>query len=94
MLTRATAKVATAPPLCLDPDPHLTRIANNILRVSVPKTPPSLKRKAAAIEQEEEESDKARRMKISQYMNPRNNRSTPPTYVFQCILLRTKRLTL
>lgn len=73
-------KVATAPPLCLDPDPHLTRMANHVLRVSVPKTPPSLKRKAAAMEQEEEESDKARRIKISQYMNPRNNRSTPHRY--------------
>ena len=74
-------KVATAPPLCLDPDPHLARMANHVLRISVPKTPPSLKRKAAAMEQEEEESDKARRIKISQYMNPRNNRSTPPRSV-------------
>ena len=79
-------KVATAPPLCLDPDPHLTRMANHVLRVSVPKTPPSLKRKAAAMEQEEEENDKARRIKISQYMNPRNSRSTPQRYVLlsQC----------
>lgn len=47
----------------------------------MPKTPPSLKRKAAAVEQEEEEAEKARRIKISQYMNPRNNRSNGASYV-------------
>lgn len=76
------SKVATAPPLCLNPDPHLTRMANHVLRVSVPKTPPSLKRKAAVMEHEEEERDKARRLKMSQFMNPRNNRATPPKYAF------------
>ncbi|KAI0339411.1 hypothetical protein BDW22DRAFT_1300501, partial [Trametopsis cervina] len=60
--------MATSPPLCLDPDPRLTRVANNMLRVSAPATPLSLKRKAAAMEQEEEESEKARRIKIMQYM--------------------------
>ncbi|KAI0698373.1 Spt20 family-domain-containing protein [Cytidiella melzeri] len=70
--------MAASPPLCLDPDPRLTRVANNLLRVSVPATPLSLKRKAAAMEQEEEESEKARRIKIMQYMNPRVSRSTAP----------------
>ncbi|KIJ65193.1 hypothetical protein HYDPIDRAFT_111086 [Hydnomerulius pinastri MD-312] len=70
----------TSPPLCLDPDPHLTRIANHTLRVSTPTIPISLKRKAAAITQEEDESDKARRAKIMQFMNPRLNRSHVPSY--------------
>ncbi|EKM50542.1 uncharacterized protein PHACADRAFT_213459 [Phanerochaete carnosa HHB-10118-sp] len=82
--------VATAPPLCLDPDPHLARMASHVLRVSVPKTPPSLKRKAAAMEHEEEESDKARRVKISQYLNPRHNRSTPSNYHILEIQQKTK----
>ena len=71
-------KLATSPPLCLDPDPHVTRIANNMLRVSAPATPALLKRKVVAIEPEEDESEKARRAKIMQYMNPRINRSTIP----------------
>lgn len=74
--------MSTAPPLCLEPDPRLARIANNVLRVSVPTTPVSLKRKAVAMEQEEEESEKARRVKIMQYMNPRVNRSTAPRFVW------------
>lgn len=73
-------QMATAPPLCLDPNPHLTRIANNILRVSVPTTPASLKRKAAAMEMEEEDAERARRAKIMQFMNPKINRSTAPRY--------------
>ncbi|KAF9219727.1 hypothetical protein BS17DRAFT_788681 [Gyrodon lividus] len=70
----------TSPPLCLDPDPHLTRIANHTLRVSTPAIPVSLKRKAAAITQEEDESEKARRAKIMQFMNPRFNRPHVPSY--------------
>ncbi|KAF8649274.1 hypothetical protein AX16_005902 [Volvariella volvacea WC 439] len=66
--------LATSPPLCLDPDPHLTRIANHVLRVSTPTVPASLKRKAAALEPEEDETDKPRRAKIMSYMAPRNNR--------------------
>ncbi|KAJ3552987.1 hypothetical protein NM688_g3859 [Phlebia brevispora] len=74
--------LATTPPLCLDPDPHLTRIANSILRVSAPAAPVSLKRKAVAMEPEEDESEKVRRAKIMQYMNPRTNRSTIPRFMF------------
>lgn len=70
----------TAPPLCLDPDPHLTRVANHTLRVSTPTVPTSLKRKATAITQEEDESEKARRAKIMQFMNPRINHSHPASY--------------
>ncbi|KAJ8591021.1 hypothetical protein M405DRAFT_735816 [Rhizopogon salebrosus TDB-379] len=70
----------TAPPLCLDPDPHLTRIANHTLRVSTPSIPVSLKRKAAAITPEEDESEKARRAKIMQFMNSRPTRSHTPRY--------------
>ncbi|KAG6334563.1 hypothetical protein ID866_4518, partial [Astraeus odoratus] len=69
----------TSPPLCLDPDPHLTRIANHTLRVSTPTIPTSLKRKAAAVTAEEDESDKARRGKIMHFMNPRLNRPHSPS---------------
>ncbi|KII87461.1 hypothetical protein PLICRDRAFT_142760 [Plicaturopsis crispa FD-325 SS-3] len=72
--------LATAPPLCLAPDPHLTRIANSVLRVSTPTVPASLKRKAVALDPEEDETDKARRAKIIQFMNPRANRSHTPSY--------------
>ncbi|KAF8074624.1 Spt20 family-domain-containing protein [Lyophyllum atratum] len=67
--------LATSPPLCLDPDPHLARIANHVTRVSTPTVPVSLKRKAAALDPEEDETDKARRAKIMQFMNPRQNRT-------------------
>lgn len=72
--------MSTAPPLCLDPDPHLTRIVNSVLRVTAPPAPPSLKRKAAAMEMEEDEMERTRRAKIIQYMNPRPHRSTVPRY--------------
>lgn len=71
-------KLATSPPLCLDPDPHLSRTANHILRVSTPTVPVSLKRKAAALDPEEDEVEKARKLKIMQYMSPRNR--TVPRY--------------
>lgn len=64
------AQMSTAPPLCLDPDPHLTRAVNNILRVSVPTAPPSLKRKASAMDPEETALEKVRRAKIMQFMKP------------------------
>ncbi|KAH8104068.1 Spt20 family-domain-containing protein [Cristinia sonorae] len=72
--------MSTAPPLCLDPDPHLTRMVNGVLRVTVPPAPPALKRKAAAMEMEEDEMDRARRAKIMQYMNPKPHRSSAPRY--------------
>ncbi|RDB23428.1 SAGA complex subunit spt20 [Hypsizygus marmoreus] len=72
--------LATSPPLCLDPDPHLTRIANHVLRASTPTVPVSLKRKASAMNLEEDETDKARRAKIMQFMNPRQNRPYNPSY--------------
>ena len=73
--------MATAPPLCLDPDPHLTRIVNNVLRATVPPAPPSLKRKAAAMEMEEDEMERVRRAKIMQYMDPKPHRASVPRYV-------------
>ncbi|KAJ7068910.1 Spt20 family-domain-containing protein [Mycena belliarum] len=79
--------LATSPPLCLAPNPHLTRIANHVLRVSTPTVPVSLKRKAAAMDPEEDETDRARRTKIMQFMvprpgrphNQRYERSSPPS---------------
>ncbi|KAI0796211.1 Spt20 family-domain-containing protein [Abortiporus biennis] len=82
--------MAAAPPLCLEPDPHLTRIANNVLRVSAPTTPASLKRKAAAMEVEEEETEKMRRTKIMQYMDPRAGRSSAPSYRLLDVLQRAR----
>ncbi|KAF9461492.1 Spt20 family-domain-containing protein [Collybia nuda] len=70
--------LAISPPLCLDPDPHLTRMANHVLRVSTPTVPVSLKRKAAAMEPEEDETDKARRAKIMQFMTPQTPRIHAP----------------
>ncbi|THH27742.1 hypothetical protein EUX98_g6435 [Antrodiella citrinella] len=72
--------LSTAAPLCLDPDPHLTRIVNSVLRVTAPPAPSSLKRKAAAMEMEEDEMERARRAKIIQYMNPKPHRSSVPSY--------------
>ncbi|KAI0630606.1 Spt20 family-domain-containing protein [Trametes polyzona] len=70
--------MTTAPPLCLEPDLHLTRIVNATQRATTPPAPPSLKRKASALNQEADEVEKARRVKITQYMNPRL-RTTVPT---------------
>jgi transcription factor SPT20 len=70
------------PPLCLDPDPHITRIANSILRVSTPTTPVCLKRKADVLDPEEDETDKVRRAKIMQFMDPRPLRTHGPRYLF------------
>lgn len=63
-------QLATAPPLCLDPDPHLTRVANHVLRVTTPTVPNSLKRKAVVLEPEEDENEKSRRAKIMAFGNP------------------------
>ncbi|KAF9267157.1 hypothetical protein L218DRAFT_856547 [Marasmius fiardii PR-910] len=79
--------LATAPPLCLDPDPHLTRIANNVLRVSTPTEPALLKRKADVVEPEERETEKAKRAKIMQFGNPRLNRPYAPSYAFLFFLI-------
>ncbi|KZT09823.1 uncharacterized protein LAESUDRAFT_747862 [Laetiporus sulphureus 93-53] len=70
------ARIVTAisPPLCLTPDPHLTRMVNSVIRSSAPTAPLSLKRKAAVMEQEDEETEKARRAKLAQFMNPKFSR--------------------
>ncbi|KIL65646.1 hypothetical protein M378DRAFT_521410 [Amanita muscaria Koide BX008] len=73
----ARISLATTSPLCLDPDPHLARVANHIMRASMPPIPSSLKRKAAAMEPEDDENDKARRIKIIQHMATRPNRPNP-----------------
>ncbi|KAF8621878.1 hypothetical protein AX15_007435 [Amanita polypyramis BW_CC] len=81
----ARALLATNPPLCLDPDPHLARIANHVMRASMPAVPASLKRKAAAMEPEDDETDKARRIRILQHMAMRPNRTTPSFQLFDAI---------
>ncbi|KAF8184422.1 Spt20 family-domain-containing protein, partial [Pholiota molesta] len=64
----AKVLLATSPPLCLDPDPHLTRVVNHVLRVSTPSAPLSLKRKATAMEPEEDGPEKARRERLLTFM--------------------------
>ncbi|TFK23191.1 hypothetical protein FA15DRAFT_670690 [Coprinopsis marcescibilis] len=76
----ATLLLATAPPLCLDPNPHLTRIANHVLRASTPTVPMSLKRKATTSEPEEDESEKGRKAKIMAFMSPRPQGKLNRTY--------------
>lgn len=57
----------------------MSRIVNSILRVSTPNTPNSLKRKAAAmVDLEEDETEKAKRAKIMQFMNPQFNTARKP----------------
>ncbi|EJF64059.1 hypothetical protein DICSQDRAFT_81015, partial [Dichomitus squalens LYAD-421 SS1] len=68
--------LATAPPLCLDPDIHLARVVNATQRVSTPPVPLPLKRKAAALDQEADDFEKARRLKLMQFMAPQRN--VPP----------------
>lgn len=53
---------------------------NNVVRATAPPGPPSLKRKAAAMEMEEDELERARRAKIMQFMNPKSHRSAVPRY--------------
>ncbi|KAJ4470176.1 Spt20 family-domain-containing protein [Lentinula aciculospora] len=62
--------LATSAPLCLDPDPHLSRIANDVLRITTPSTPVSLKRKASALDAEKVEAEKARKEKIIGFLAP------------------------
>jgi len=71
-------ELATTQPLCLDPDPHLTRIVNNVLRVSTPSMPLSLKRKSSAMGPEEDGPEKAKRERLLGFMAPRDNRLHAP----------------
>ncbi len=78
-------KLATSPPLCLDPDPRLGKIANSLYRISLPRTPPPLrpkKRKANGLEStEEDEASVNRKTKIIRFMDPKPTRSATPSYV-------------
>ncbi|KAF7309430.1 hypothetical protein MIND_00313800 [Mycena indigotica] len=72
--------LATSQPLCLVPDPHLSRVVNHVMRVSTPTVPNSLKRKASVMDPEEDEVEKARRAKIMQFMAPRPGRTHAQSY--------------
>ena len=78
-------QLATSPPLCLDPDPRLGKIANSLYRISLPRTPPPLrpkKRKAKSLESnEEDEAAWNRKAKIIRFMDPKPTRSATPSYV-------------
>jgi transcription factor SPT20 len=73
--------MATAPPLCLDPDPHLTRVVNHIARVTTPSVPNCLKRKAVALDPEDDEHEKLRRSKIMAFANSPRPKLHNPKYV-------------
>jgi transcription factor SPT20 len=82
------SQLATAPPLCLDPDPRLGKIANSLYRISLPRTPPPLrpkKRKANGLEStEEDEASWNRKAKIIRFMDPKPTRSATPSYALLC----------
>ncbi|VDC02670.1 unnamed protein product [Peniophora sp. CBMAI 1063] len=83
--------VATAPPLCLNPDPNLGRMANTMQRVSTPRTPPPLrpqKRKLEATEADERAA--ARKVKIAQYMDPTRTRTNKPSQHFWDTIARIR----
>ncbi|KAF9054635.1 Spt20 family-domain-containing protein [Panaeolus papilionaceus] len=69
--------LVTSQPLCLDPDPHLTRIVNHVIRVSTPSMPMSLKRKASVMEPEEDGPEKAKRDRLMGFMAPRGLKPHP-----------------
>ncbi|KZT25138.1 hypothetical protein NEOLEDRAFT_1065767 [Neolentinus lepideus HHB14362 ss-1] len=79
----ASLLLATTSPLCLDPDPHLVRAVNSIIKVSTPPAPKSLKRKAVVSEPEEHQLEVARKIRLSQYMNPKLHR---PPITPTCVL--------
>lgn len=75
--------MATSAPLCLEPDPHLGRIVNSVLRIQALNIPKSLKRKATAMSDlEEDETEKAKRAKVMQYMAPQATRK-PISYKYE-----------
>jgi len=63
-------KAATSPPLCLDPDPLITRIVNTSLRDSAISPPAAFKRKQDAVNSEKDDAAKAQEGKIMALMNP------------------------
>ncbi|PPQ70665.1 hypothetical protein CVT24_000673 [Panaeolus cyanescens] len=69
--------LVTSQPLCLDPDPHLTRIVNHVIRVSTPSMPMSLKRKASIMEPEDDGPEKAKRDRLMGFMAPRGLKPHP-----------------
>src|SRR6266404_6281214 len=75
-------QLATSPPLCLDPDPRLGKIANSLYRISLPRTPPPLrpkKRKASGLGSiEGDEASVNRKTKIIRFMDPKPTRSATP----------------
>jgi hypothetical protein len=75
---------STTPRLCLEPDPHLARVANIAHRLTATTAPESLKRKTDALDAADDEREQQRRAKIMQFMNPRPNRSHAPRYIRQC----------
>jgi len=56
------------------------------MRATVLPIPAPLKRKAAAMEHEDDENDKARKNKIMQHMATRPNRTTPRYFIFAIAL--------
>jgi hypothetical protein len=65
-------------------------MANSMMRVSTPRTPPPLRLRKRKLETTEvDESARARKVKILNFMNPQRNRSATPKYVFSSYYLFT-----
>ena len=91
VLTWSRLQLATLPPLCLDPDPRLGKIAKSLYRISLPRTPPPLrpkKHKANSLESnEEDEATWNCKAKIIRFMDPKPTRSATPSYVLLLSLM-------
>ncbi|KAN0137073.1 Spt20 family domain containing protein [Lactarius tabidus] len=83
--------LATSPPLCLDPDPLLGKIANSLYRISLPRTPPPLrpKKRKKTSGTEEDEASVNRKTKIIRFMDPKPTRNVTPSYVLVFNLLHS-----
>ncbi|KAG8854572.1 Transcription factor spt20 [Tulasnella sp. 330] len=70
---------ATSPPLCLEPDVLVSRIANAALRSSALPVPAAFKLKSEAAQNEDDDAIKARDAKIMSLMNPHKSRPNHPS---------------
>ncbi|KAG8905047.1 Transcription factor spt20 [Tulasnella sp. 403] len=70
---------ATSPPLCLEPDLLVSRIANAALRSSSLPAPTPFRKKDVAAENERDTAIKSRSARIMSLMNPHKAQSTHPS---------------
>lgn len=72
-------QAATSPPLCLEPDVLVSRIANAALRSSALPVPAAFKLKSEVAQNEDDDAIKARDAKIMSLMNPHKSRPNHPS---------------